>query len=333
MPVSDLPTSAASGAPIPEVDLGQTESQRVSAKTLVEYGDSGLGKTTELLKAAKYYYAKTRKPVRLISAEDSTKLIFQPFIDAGVVEGLFITKSANPIKTFRALALGQWPVYDVSGAVTGFKPWDGTACAYLIEGLTSISEQMLEYMRENHLFLREQKSDAVDIGGTKIASASQTAFGVTQSEMLAILKGFANIPGIERVIWTSHEVGATEEGTGNKLRGPALVGSAKTPHIQKYIGTLLHVDDVLVDGVKKPRVYFVRHADPQFAHITYPAKVTMPPDAKPKLLAAFPGGFYDPTLDHGLDKFLETEEALLQTATSDAAAWKARIDGLKQKSE
>lgn len=323
MAVSTLPTSTEAGESL-QINLGEAEAQRVSAKTIVAYGDSGLGKTTNLSFLAKYYYSKTRKPIRLISAEDSTKQIFQPLIDVGIAEALFITKAKNPVGTMRRLAQGEWPVFDSNGALKEWLPWERQASAYLVEGLTSLSEQMLEFMRENHLFLREQKSDAVEIGGTKIAAASQTAFGVTQSEMLAVLKGFANIPGIERVVWTAHEA-ETSQG-GRIMRGPALVGTAKTAHVQKYIGTLLHFDEVAKDGVMVPRVYFVRHTDPQFAHITCAAKVTLPPASKPELLKHFPGGYFDPTLESGLDSFLNIESQLLTTATQDTAAWKAQID-------
>ena len=246
-----------------------------------------------------------------------------------MVQPLFVTKSKNPLRTFRKLAAGEWPLFDAKGKAVDWQKWDNQACAYICEGLTSFSEQLLEFLRENHLFLREQKADAAEVGGEKIAAASQTAYNVAQMEMFALLKGFANIPNIERVLWSAHEVSAVEEGTGMKMRGPALVGSAKTPHVQKYIGTLLHCDEVTVEGVRLPRIYFVRHPDARYPEVSYPAKVTLPPEARELLAKTYPHGYFDPTLAVGLDSFLTAEAYALRKATSDLAAWKKNVDSLR----
>jgi len=322
MSVEPLPVATDTGAPL-ALDLGQSETQLVSAKTLIQYGNSGLGKSTEFRKAARYFYELRGLPVRLVSAEDSSKQIFEDLINIGVVEAFFVTKARNPLATFRQFARGAWPREEKSGGVT-WVPWEHQASAYIVEGLTSMAEQLLEYFRENGMFLREQANDAVVTGGERVSPASQTAFGVAQDEMIAALKGYAAIPGIERVIWSAHEVAASED--GSSIRGPALVGSKKTSLIQKHVGTLLHIDAIPENGKIVRRVYFVRHPDPAQPHITYPAKTTLPPEATRRLLSLYPGGYYDADLESGLGEFLRSEAECLASSQSSGLAWKREVD-------
>ena len=65
MAVQPLPTSEETGQPL-ELEIQPTDTQRVAARTLVVYGDSGLGKSTNLMFAAKWLYAQHGKPVRLV---------------------------------------------------------------------------------------------------------------------------------------------------------------------------------------------------------------------------------------------------------------------------
>ena len=93
-----------------------------------------------------------------------------------------------------------------------------------------------------------------------------------------------------------------------------------------WVGDLLHADDYFEDipdpshklsadqvklGAKqrtmqvvKRRVWFMRHPDPTTG-LVFPAKPRVAPEMMPKLLEAFPGGYYEPTSEHGIDHYLE----------------------------
>jgi hypothetical protein len=322
------PVSTYAAKPL-DIDLGISQELLSAAKTLILYGNSGLGKSTNLKFAAKHYYAKSGKKVRLVAVEDSSKVIFEPLIRAGIVEAVFLTKSQNPLVTWRKLARGEWPVFDDKGSVKEWQPvekWAGTVSAYLIEGGTSGSEQLLESIRDGHFMMREQKSDAFEIGGEKFAAASQSAYGLVQMEMIKHLKAFGALP-IERALWSFHEVKGVDEDNKEPIKGPGLVGSAKTDAVQKYCGALLHIDGVAdAKGVIIPRIFFKRHKDTKFATISYPAKTTIPIEQLTALDKLYPGGFFDPTVNGGLDKFLEVEEKLVKESALDEAKWKAEID-------
>lgn len=311
------------------VDIAN-ELKATQAPTLMMYGDSGGYKTTGAFYAAKYYYNLTGKKVRLIAAEDSTKLIFEPLIRADIVDAVFMTKSVNPLVDLRNLGRGLWPVGGKWIATT-----PGEVSAYIIEGLTSLSELLLEDLREKHRMLGEQKGNSFEEGGEKFAKSSQFNYGFVQEEVLRAIKAFAAIPGIRRVVWTAHEVKAVD-GDNQSIRGPALAGVAKTPHVRKYCGVMLHHEVYSVDKIDpltkekrtdiSVRVWFKDHADHIFPAIHYPAKVTLPTSQILELDKHFPGGYFIPTLTDGLDKFLAVEAGLLSSATGDLSTWKKEVD-------
>ena len=330
---SGLPTAGA-GAPMVMDLFEKSDAETIAGATIILYGASGLAKSTNAKFFARYMYEKSGgKPVRLVTFEDSTKLIFQPLIDSQIVQPLFVTKSTNPLVLLRRVSKGDWPIFDDRGGVKGWQAkadWVGQISAYVIEGLSSGSEQLLEFFREMGWFLREQKADSIDTLGEKFSTSSQTSYGVVQLEMLRALKSFGMLP-VDRILWTAHEGSGVED--SEAIRGPALVGKAGTGAIQKYCGLLIHAEGVKEanSAVFRPRFFFKRHADPKLTTISYPAKTTMPSEMVVDLDKTFPGGFFDPALTYGtgLDKFLKFEAELIKTATDQISAWKAGIKGEK----
>lgn len=325
------PAPVAAQATMPKaLDLGLGDYKQIKARTVLLYGDSGLGKSTNARFFAQWMYEKTGLKVRLIAFEDSSKMIFQPLIDLGIVEAVFLTKVTAPLVVMRRLSRGEWPILSGTGSVkswTALKP--GEVSAYIIEGLTSGSEAELEQLREEHRMLREQAKDAFEVGGEKFAPSSQTAFGFVQQEMLQALKGFGMLP-VERVLWTAHECTGADEDTKEPIRGPGLVGKAATDKVRKYCGMLLHMDGVVQkDKTLKPRIFYRKHPDPKFTHISYPAKTTVPVEKLSDLEKACPGGYFDPGTEYGtgLGKFLATVDSLVSEFTNtDLSRWKEKVD-------
>jgi hypothetical protein len=80
------------------------------AKTVVIFGDSGLGKTTNAGFAAKYIYEKTGgRIVRYICADGGGIRPIQPLIDVGVIEPFYLAHVPNPLVVLRKLSQGYWP--------------------------------------------------------------------------------------------------------------------------------------------------------------------------------------------------------------------------------
>lgn len=318
-----------------------------SAKVIMLYSESGLYKTTNLAFAAKWLYGQYRKPVRLITAEASTQKIFESLMQAGIVEGLFIGNAANPLPVLRHLLGGEWPL---AGKWAKAAPCGG----YILEGLSTFAEMILEDLREKQRQIGQDvvgkfeegcdcgagagKPHTPNCGVKRFANAAQSHYHFVQSEMLRNIKSSASLPA-PYVLWSAHEAASEDEDTRAPIRGPALVGKKRIGAVQKYVSTLIHAEGYTAPGKKigdvatveqKVRLWFVRHPDSKFPVIEYPAKTTLPAARIPELMAAFPGGFIQPTIEHGLDTFLETEQRLSSVTANQLAEWKKEVDAIKE---
>jgi len=337
-----------------EIDLAVSDIKKIQGRIILDYADSGDGKSSRAHSFARYYFAKSGgKKVRLVSAEDSTRSVFKDLIDAGIVEPVFMLDSKSPLITAERLTEGDWPIFGefdevpITKKVNGKEvttiskrqkwqskeDWDGSVSAYIFEGITTISEIILNYLTATNRFPREQ-SDGFSDGGRTFMAASQTSFGFTQSEGIKLLKTSGMLP-VERVLWTGHEAkGKDEFGSDGAVRGPKLVGSAATDAIRKYVGVLLHADRVKdAKGKEEVRVYVTNHPDPKNPSVSWKAKVTIPPTKAKEFSARYPLGYFVPQLpegdsfsgDDGLIPFLRFEDELITSATQAADRFKQLV--------
>lgn len=343
-----LPTANVEDVTVLAPDLVPADDSLVRGRIIMDYGDSGDGKSTRAHSFARYYYAKTGKPVLLVSAEDSSKLVFQDLIDAGIVQAVFLTSSKTSIATYERIVEGELllvgetePIMrKIAGKeeVVGHKQkWRKIGSeefsAAIFEGLSTISENILDYLRENGRFPREQ-SDGFQEGGRTFMAASQTAFGFTQSEGIKLLKLSGALP-VERVLWTAHEAKGKDEFGGGVVRGPKLVGSAATNVVRKLVGVLLHTDRVKGEI----RCYFTNHPDQTNAAIEWKSKITISPVVADAFKKKYPQGYFVPSLptgsyvgsQDGLIPFLQFEEEV-RSKSSDAASQLAAQHKTKQES-
>jgi hypothetical protein len=330
-PLGDIPTGSEAAASAASEYSGvelKSDLSLLRGRLLMDYADSGDGKSTRAHSFARHYYRKTGKPVRLVSAEDSTRITFQDLIEVGIVQPLYITDTKTPLSTYERIMEGEWPTgkfEEVKGTKKEIwekkSEWSGIVSAYIFEGLSTFSENMLDLLREQGRFPREQ-SDGFSEGGRTFMAASQTAYGFIQSEAIKLLKNSGMLP-VERVLWTAHESKGKEEFGGGSTRGPKMVGSAGTDSIRKYVGVLLHSDRV----GSEIRTYVENHPDSLNDKIQWKAKSTSMPLLAKEFKARFPKGYFTPTLPDktyvgardGLIPFLEAEEEIARIST-DAAA-------------
>lgn len=282
------------GKPISTEHLLRT--QEVSSVLI--YGDSGVGKSTHLAHAAEWLVNRYGKPVRVVTIEPSSTIVFEPLVAQGKVELVFITPNDSVFRALRRLSKGEWP------SEQGWRSWDGSVCAYIIEGMQSLGEALLEECRRNGYFKGEQKEVSVALEGEFVIPASRSMYGVAQSELLDTIRGFSALPGLNYVLWSTHESKGIEEDTAAQIRGPALVGTARTASVPKYFSIVLHIDrfsrpvgtgeNRIIES--RRRVWLTSHPDPQQPHIHYPAKVVLPVASIPLFEQRFPQPYFDPVV-------------------------------------
>jgi|GEM_PF-3130117 len=146
---------------------------------------------------------------------------------------------------------------------------------------------------------------------------------------------------------TALEARGEEEDTKKTIIGPAVVGKAMTAQVGAWCGDLIHAEDFFVDvpdpthklteeqrkaGAKqrtmqqsKARYWFIRHPDP-VTGMLFPAKPRVAPEQIPELLKVFPGGYFEPTTESGLDAYLEVVEKIQAAAAGDVREWMKQQD-------
>lgn len=273
------------------------------ARTVILYGDSGNGKTSSIYSLLERLAVETGLPARVISFENSCATVLAPLIAAGTVQYYSLEGHPEPMAVMRRLAAGSWPVPD---GAQHLADWAGKISAYAIEGLTTGSGAMLRSGQVKGRMAREQKADSFEVtigGDTEVFNpASQSLYGLVQTEMVAMLQSFAALP-LGLVLWTAHESSPGLDDESLLSRGPALVGKAKNKLLPVYAGTVLHLD--VVKGVRL--CYFAKHADVLHPGQYCPAKCTLPPAAAAKLAADYPNGCFPVTLTGGeIAQFLFT---------------------------
>jgi|SRR5579872_165640 len=153
------------------------------------------------------------------------------------------------------------------------------------------------------------------------------------------------------VYWTALESRGEEEDTKRSIIGPAVIGKAMTAQVGAWVGDLLRADDFYVNvpdpthkltddekkaGVKqrqmqitKVRIWFIRHPDP-VTGMLFPAKPRVAPNVIPKLLEVYPGGYFEPTTEAGIDAYLEVVDRLQAAAGGNLRDWMKSIDDARE---
>lgn len=303
------------------------------AKTHLAYGESGTYKTSQAGFFAEYVWRKYRKRTRLISGDGGGWAPVEPYIQAGIIIPYSLNSLEEPLTTIRKMSRGMWPVPTSTGrAALADTKWESADIgAYIIEGLTSISDLYMESLRKKNTG-GEDVTVNLTLDGEKFAGNNRSHYNFVQREVHAIVRAFGSLP-VAHVLFTAHEGRGEDESTREAIRGPALAGKAATDKVPSWVGDCLHFEaypetisvEAADDTGKKfkstqlqtvVRAYFMRHPDPKFPTLTYPAKPRVPPDMMPKLLKKWPGGYIVLKTTGGLDEFLSVEDELEQEATA-----------------
>lgn len=325
------------------------------SNTTMLFGDSGTFKTTNLGFAARYLYEKTGKPVRLVTAEQYRPI--QAFIDIGIIHICHVGGGQNPLVDLRKLSYGFWPTVQPNRPGLIMSPLapgpdltqhkrllNERYSGYFIDGVDTILEMFMEDMRSKGRKISEEMVGMFTEEDEKFGASPKSHYGFTQMEGLRLIKAFGSLP-VSRIIFTSHEAKGEESDTRAAIRGPALVGHAATDKVGKQVGNCIHAEifsepNQRVNVATKKsentldttvRYYFQNHPDQKFPGVVYKCKTRLPPERTPDLLKRWPAGYFEPTIEGGLDWLLKLEDELLASQTGDLARWKQDVDTARAK--
>lgn len=227
-----------------------------------------------------------------------------------------------------------------------------------VEGLTSLSEMMMRFLPDQGLAVGGQSRNGnnmtfqqgVVVNGEAtmetFSSNTQGDYGWVPNQIYGIVNNLNSLP-CHAIMYTALEAKGKDD-DGSTVYGPDLPGKKATAKCGPWFGDLIHGQDYAVprtvlvpdpaDEAKKipqtvidvtVRMFYRKHPDP-VTGIIFPAKPRCAPEKIAELEKEFPGGFFQPTTEHGLDLYMAAVDRLAADASKGEALqnWRSRADAL-----
>ncbi len=313
------------------------------AQTLLLYGATDTGKTTQLARIAQYLWQTRGWRGRLISGDSGWApfppgLIRSPECPDGPIDAFDLASTPRTIECLGGISEGFWPQVtpDPKSGIPTYrllktKP-EGWAQIryYLLEGWTAFANLLMAQMVREKRKIAEDVVNPYDVTLPIVDSAEIYRFSagapgrahykhVQDLLLYNLMPKFKALP-VEYVIWTGHEAKGDDDINKNiVVLGPASVGKAIVGRTTENFAFAFHLDktsSVGKDGALNSefRAYFSSHPEPTVRGATWPAKVSLDLDITTSLRQRYPGGYIPLWRDgksqwHGMEEFIQFLES------------------------
>jgi len=322
------------------------------------YGCTGSFKTSQVKWFSHYIAETTGKATLLLSCDGGGWGACEPEIAEGMILPYRCDSATVPMPILQMISKGYWPRNPMAStpAELDLQPvnWDDVG-GIAVEGWTSISAVIMRFLPASGISVGGEDrnklggfAQQVTVGGVvqnlNFRSNTRGDYGFVQNHLYGLVMNFNSLP-CKRVLYTALE-SKTEDDARTTVYGPSISGKKATAECGAWVGDLLHAQDYqIIRNVEVPdpsdprkmvqtqvaemkvRVYFKKHPDPATL-IPYPAKPRVTPEKMAALDERFPGGYFEPTTEGGLDIYLKTvDELSVDAGKSPALAkWRERMD-------
>jgi|SRR5581483_6116680 len=274
-------------APQPAAVPQKPPVKQTSFKADLIYGVSGTYKTSQIGRAALWYYKRTGKKSRLITADPGGFEPIQALIDEGILDVWVILQEEFFIEAATHACQGRWPK-EVNGkrvfVMTTPEEWNGIAMVG-IEGLTSIGDGIIKRLRDTRAKLGQDPSYTFNDGAAQFAGSNPSYYGFAQDNIRDLVKSSSMLP-CDKIIWTALEGKGEEEGGSHAPTfGPSIAGKKSIGKAGQWFGNMIHMEMLsksekdAATGMlsRKDRVvmYLRPHNDP-VTQVPFPAKTRAP---------------------------------------------------------
>jgi hypothetical protein len=230
-----------------------------------------------------------------------------------------------------------------------------------VEGLTSIGAVAMRYLPDKNISVGGENRNVAGMSFTAplvvdglmssetYGSSTRGDYKFSQDYLYGLVNNFNSLP-CHAVLFTALEAKTTEDGDkmGAPTYGPAMPGKIATAQCGPWFGDLLHGQDFPVPRTVKVqdpadpakqvdqttievavRYFYRKHPDPQ-SGILFPAKPRCAPGKIAELEREFPGGFFQPTTEWGLDRYLAAVDRLAEDASKSESlmGWRERTNAI-----
>lgn len=326
------------------------------ARSGVVYGSSGSRKTAQVKMFSHYIAQTTGKATLLLSLDGGGWDPCQPEVAAKMVLPYRCETATLPLSILRNISRGYWPEdpEQIEPSRINLKPIDwSTIGGIAVEGWTSISQVVMRYLPDSGVSVGGE--DRNKLGGffqemyvdgrlqrTDLRSNTRGDFGFAQNYLYGLVMNFNSLP-CRYVLYTALEA-KTEDDDRSTTFGPAISGKKATSQCGAWVGDMIHAQDYAVPrssdvpDPSKPgekttetvfdmtvRMYFRKHLDPSTG-IPFPAKARVAPEKMKELEKEFPGGYFEPTPEWGIDRYLAAIDKLHEGQADSLKGWRERVD-------
>lgn len=255
--------------------------------TILLYGRTGAGKTTQIGKLVEEVHIQSGKNSRLYAADRGGNDTIQPYVNLGILEVEQYDGSdpwiwLNKVVRGYVKRNGRWVLDKAANANIGLMAFESThAIAKLLK-----------------LDMERKAAHGINIGGD-----TNTSFDVTdgtEKMKVGTTKGFQkfSIPQsrlweeimeshrleTDYVLWTAGlNKGDDDTNTGAKVIGPDIIGNALTPSLPMDFHYTFRTDVLPGKGTEAPRhvIYLGTHQDVNAGNATALGNIRRPLDAAP----------------------------------------------------
>lgn len=239
----------------------------MAARTILLYGRTGSGKTTQIGKLAEDVYVKTGKATRLYTADSGGVDTVQPYINLGIIQPVFLA-DGDPWIFLNKSTQGQ--VRGPDGKWKLDKEANSKIAMYAFESAHGLA-QLLKMNME------KQAASGINVGGD--TNTSFTISGDGESLRIGTTKGFQKfaIPqgtildsiyasqklDAEYVLWTAGTSKDDDDVSTTKMVGPDVLGKAMTTTLPKDFNYTFRMDVLPAKAGKPERhiLYLGNHVD------------------------------------------------------------------------
>lgn len=223
-------------------------------RTILFYGRTRSGKSSQLGELAEYVYKTTGKKTRIYSADKGGTDPLFPYIALGIIElieqqetdiFLFLNKAAKgEVRNEQ----GKWVKGDLTNiGMIAFESMTAFADGIMASMVQKATEGTNIGGGGNVSFQIASDGETLKVGGSNMAM-----FGVAQSRITDEVWRSQRLP-IDYVVWTASASKDEDQNAGGKVIGPAVIGKALTAEVPRWFQLTFRLDALPAQGSKPER--------------------------------------------------------------------------------
>ena len=229
----------------------------MSATTLLIYGGSGSGKTSQLGKLIEEVFITTGKKSRIYSGDFGGSDTIAPYVELDMVDLIEIGTSDpwiflnKAVRGFIRDDKGKWVKDEKSNANLGVVAFESA------HGIAQLLKNDMSAQAAKGVTIGGDANSSFSIKGDgedlKIGSVKGfQQYAIPQQQILTSMYESFRLPA-QYVVWTAGVDVGTEEASKARVIGPLVIGGALTPLLPKDFNYTFHIEVTPAQAGKAPR--------------------------------------------------------------------------------